>query len=263
MLAGRTGDERRAAELFKDAADLARRVGDVDGYRHTTGNIVYQDCFAGRWDEAIARADAFVSECETSPHYMEGGVRGVRSYIRHARGDLAGALEDAEIALARAREIKDPQRIIPSLFDSARAHTAAGDRDAGRRLAQEGLAEVREHPGLAGTLGQITFFAGELGIAGEMLEILDQVQGSFWRDTARASASGDHARARELYLEAGAPVLVAEEALLAGEALLRAGEPESARAYLEEALAFYRSVGATVFVERAERLLSASYSESA
>jgi hypothetical protein len=44
---------------------------------------------------------------------------------------------------------------------------------------------------------------------------------------------------------------------------MRAGELDSARAYLEEALALYRSVGATVFVERAERLLGASYSESA
>jgi hypothetical protein len=257
VLAIRSGELRRAAALYEDANELARRVGDVDGYRHTTGNIVYQDFFAGRWDEAVARADAFVRECETSPHYMEGAVRGVRSYIRHARGNLTGALEDAEIALARGREIKDPQRLIPSLFGSVRALAAAGDRDAARRLAQEGLAEIREHLGLAGMLGQITFVADELGIAGEMLEILDQGQGfTFWRDTARASASGDHVRARELYLEAGAPALVAEESLLAGETLIRAGELERSRAYLEEALAFYRSVGATLFLERGERLLA-------
>ena len=264
VLASRSGDLRRAAALHEDATELARRVGDVNGYRFNRGNVVNFHFFSGRWDEAVALSDDFVRECETSPHYLEGGVRGVRAYIRLARGDVAGASEDAEVALAQAREIKDPQRLIPSLFGSARVYVAAGDRDEARRLAQEGLAQVREHPGLAGMLGQITFVAGELGIAGEMLEILDQSQDfTFWRHTARASVSGDHARARELYLEAGAPALVAEESLLAGESLIRAGDPDGGRAYLEEALAFYRSVGATVFVERAERLLAASHSESA
>lgn len=70
-------------------------------------------------------------------------------------------------------------------------------------------------------------------------------------------------RARELYLEADAPTLAAEESLLAGEALTRAGDLDSGRGYLEDALTFYRSVAPTVFVERAERLLAASYSESA
>ncbi|HET9437230.1 MAG TPA: hypothetical protein VFO64_03440, partial [Gaiellaceae bacterium] len=93
--------------------------------------------------------------------------------------------------------------------------------------------------------------------------ILEDEQESFWRDTARASVSGDHALARKLYLDAGAPALAAEESLLAGDSLMRAGELDNGRAYLEEAFAFYRSVGATVFAERAERLLGSSYSESA
>jgi predicted ATPase/class 3 adenylate cyclase len=263
VLASRSGDLRRAAQLYEEAAELARRVGDADGYRFTTGNIVYQYFFAGRWDETIALADAFVKECESSPHYMDGGVRGIRSYIRLARGDLTGALEDAEIALARAREIKDPQRLIPSLFGSARVQLAAGDKNAAGRLAKEGLAEIREHTGLAGMLGQITFVADELDITSEMVEILEEGQQSFWRDIARSSANGDHALARKLCLDAGAPALAAEESLLAGETLMRTGELDNGRAYLEEALAFYRSVGATVFAERAERLLGSSYSESA
>jgi tetratricopeptide (TPR) repeat protein len=263
VLASRSGDLRRAAELHEDAIELAQRIGDVDSYRFTTGNLVFQYFFAGRWDETVALADAFVRECESSPHYMEGGVRGVRSYIRLARGDLTGAMEDAEIALARAREIKDPQRLIPSLFGSARTHLAAGDQEAARRLAKEGLAEIREHTGLAGMLGQITFVADELDITSEMVGILEDEQESFWRDTARASVSGDHALARKLYLDAGAPALAAEESLLAGDSLMRAGELDNGRAYLEEAFAFYRSVGATVFAERAERLLGSSYSESA
>jgi predicted ATPase/class 3 adenylate cyclase len=263
-LASRNGDLRRAAALHEEATELARRVGDVDGYRFTNGNRVYQYFFLGRWDEAVALSDAFIRECETSPHYMEGGARSIRSYIRLARGDLAGAVDDAEVALEQARRIKDPQRLIPALFGSARVLAAAGDRDVALRLVAEGLDQVRAHVGLAGMLGQITFLADELGIAGELLEVLDQGQeGTFWRDTARASASGDHARARELYLEAGAAALAAEESVLAGEALLRAGERQRARVYLEEALAFYHSVDATRFVERVERLLSDSYSESA
>ena len=52
-------------------------------------------------------------------------------------------------------------------------------------------------------------------------------------------------------------------AVPAARAALAGGADMLGVACIEEALAFYRSVGATVFVERAERLLAASYSESA
>jgi class 3 adenylate cyclase/tetratricopeptide (TPR) repeat protein len=265
VLASRRGELARAAALHDEATEIARRFGDVDGYRFTRGNTVYQLFFAGRWDEAMAIADDFIGECETSPHYMEGGVRMVRSLMRLARGNVERALDDADVALALAREIKDPQRLIQSLLVSARVHALAGDRDAALGFAREGLDQVRKYPEFAGMLWQIVLVAEELGVRTEMLEILEQPRerSGYWEETATAGARGDHIRARELFEESGAPALAAEASLLAGEALVRAGEPEKGRRFLDEALAFSRSVGATYFVGRAEALLSSTYSESA
>jgi class 3 adenylate cyclase/tetratricopeptide (TPR) repeat protein len=108
-------DVPHAAEIYEEAQELAIRFGDPQSLRFVRGNVVTLRCWLGDWDTALALGDEFIAECETSPHYMEGNVRNVRSYIRFARGDTAGAFEDSARALTQAREIKDPQRLLPSL----------------------------------------------------------------------------------------------------------------------------------------------------
>jgi hypothetical protein len=61
--------------------------------------------FVGEWDDALQAADAFIAESErlgTNPR----GLRLQRAYIRQARDDPAGALEDIEKTLEaeKARE---------------------------------------------------------------------------------------------------------------------------------------------------------------
>ncbi|MGH3133047.1 MAG: ATP-binding protein, partial [Gaiellaceae bacterium] len=257
-LATWSGDLRRAAELYEEALELATRFGDSDGLRFTRGNLITSRFFRGKWDEAIAMAEAFISECETSPHYMEGAARHIRAYIRFARGDVRGALDDATIALAQAREIKDPQRLIPSLLQATRVHALAGrDADA-LELALEAIGFVREHVSQAGALGQISMVADQLGVRRELLEILDRARASPWVDAAKAGASGDFGRVRDMFNRFGALSLEAEACLLAGESLIESGQRDEAVSYLEDALTFYRSVGATYFIGRAEALLPAS-----
>jgi hypothetical protein len=53
-------------------------------------------------------------------------------------------------------------------------------------------------------------------------------------------------------------VFAAEARLRAAEALTAEGRSAEAQVQLEQALAFYRSVGATAYVRRAEALLRAS-----
>jgi hypothetical protein len=50
---------------------------------------------------------------------------------------------------------------------------------------------------------------------------------------------------------------------LAGEELIETGRRAEGEEQLEQALTFYRSVGATFFIQRAERLLAAAQSASA
>lgn len=100
--------------------------------------------------------------------------------------------------------------------------------------------------------------AEELGIRGQLLEILDRAPPGPWVEVAMAGASGDFVRGREIYASFGSPTFEAEMSLLAGESLIRLGRRHEGLPYLEDALAFYRSVGATYFVSRAEVLLPAS-----
>ncbi len=51
--------------------------------------------------------------------------------------------------------------------------------------------------------------------------------------------------------------------LFGGEELIEAGRRAEGKAELEKALEFYRSVGATFFIQRGERLLADAQSASA
>jgi class 3 adenylate cyclase/tetratricopeptide (TPR) repeat protein len=247
-----------AAQLYEEALELEKRFGDADGLRFTRANLINSDFFRGRWDEAADAADEFISECQTSPHYMEGAARHIRAYLRAARGDMHGALDDTDAALAQSRQIKDPQRLLPSLLNATRVHALAGRRDEALGFAREVLAFAREHPSLGGTVGQISIVAEELGVRSELLKILDLAPAGPWVDAARAGLEGDFVRLREIFVEFGAPALEAEANLLAGESLIGSGRREEGLPYLQDALAFYRSVGATFFIRRAEALLPAS-----
>ena len=169
-----------------------------------------------------------------------------------------GALEDMRIHLAQAREIMDPQRLLPSLENAARLLCLAGQREEALAHAREAIDFLREHVALAGALGQLVIVVDELGLRDEILEILDRAPPGPWVEVVRAGASGDFVRACELYVTFGASTLLAEANLLAGEALIGSGRRAEGVSYLEDALAFYRSVGATYFVTRAEVLLPAS-----
>jgi exonuclease VII small subunit len=71
-----------------------------------------------------------------------------------------------------------------------------------------------------------------------------------------AVVDGDFEEASRLYGEAKIRLFEAEARLRLAEQLVASGRIEQADAELERALAFYRPIGATLFVERAERLLA-------
>ena len=79
-----------------------------------------------------------------------------------------------------------------------------------------------------------------------------------WKDAALAGAGGDFSRAADLYAGFGAPTLEAEARLCAAEELIEAGRRAEGEAELEKALAFYRTVGATRYIQQGEALRAAS-----
>ncbi len=122
--------------------------------------------------------------------YAEGLVRSARASIRLARGDADGALEDLESALAQARDIKDPQRVLPSLVASARGRALLGHEEEARELAHEALQVARENAQLAASMHDLDVVAERLGIRDELREILELAPEGPWKDLALAGAAG-------------------------------------------------------------------------
>ena len=136
--------------------------------------------------------------------------------------------------------------------------------DEARPLALELLAMLEEKPQRRIVVGLIADFAEELAIGDEVRKLVADAPDTPWKEAALASLDGDLVRAADVCRSMHFVAREVECRLLAGERLLRAGHRAEGEAETEKALAFFRSVGATFFVERAEKLLSGSVqSESA
>jgi tetratricopeptide (TPR) repeat protein len=241
------GDVRRDRELREEGRRLAARFGDERMLRFFRGVIPNYDFSGGDWQEALRQADAFITECEAAPHYVEITVRSLRALMRLAQGDSEGSAADALRAEQLAREAKDPQQLLAALGTRLRVEFELGRLDAAAALAAE----------LLGILPRGASFppAIELAWAAERLEIVDAVRQwieaivvrSVWNDAALAVLDGELECAAALFEEIGS---LPDEA----RARLCAGDPDN----VGKALAFYRSVGATRYIREGEGLLAAS-----
>ncbi len=254
----RAGDLLGARALYLEAAEVAERYGDGSGLRWSRGNLSFADFFLGEWDDAARDVNTFITECETSPHYLEHQARDVRANIRLARGDPDGALEDWARALKHGREAKDPQALIPTLLTYARGLTLLGRISEARELADEGLDLLRQQPAMRGVLGIMAGIADDLDLRDRVLDLFDSPPAGVWEEAAYAAAEHDYIRTAEIYARAGARTQEAAARLDAARTFVREGWRQQGAAELQKALAFYRSVGAAFFIQRAEALLPAS-----
>jgi tetratricopeptide (TPR) repeat protein len=263
VLASMRGDAPRHEALNRETLQLAQEMGDRENIRFARGNLLFSSMFRGRWDETLENADRFIAECETSPHNMETSARELRGTVRLARGDIEGALDDWERALALARELKNPARILPALLNLARGLALLGRDDEARALASEGLEIARATPSVGQLLSIIAGESVKLGLAPDVVELVQLAPESPWREAALAEASGERVRAADVYRRMGAPAIEAGVRLGAAAALLEEGRTAEGLDELEKSLAFYRSVRATFFLERGEALLASAQRDSA
>ena len=255
-----TGDFRREDELLAEAIRTAERFGDRDTLRFARGDRVWTRWALGHWDEATGMAEQFIAECEHDPHYLESTARFVRSEARAARGDEAGAVEDAERALAQGRRVGDPQSLLPTLCWCSYLYATLGRTDEARALALEALAFAEARPEVVGPFRVLTIVAAQLGIEERLREVVALGPDLVINRLTRIAASGDQSKAADLFGEMGVLTFQALHRFAAGEALFAAGRREEGAAELERALAFYRTVGATAFLRRGDALLGAKAS---
>jgi class 3 adenylate cyclase len=255
-------DEGR--ETLRQLRALAERYGYLGFIRFIDGGPEIANRYQqGNWDEALARADAFLDEVEAgSPHYQAGGAYGFRALMRLARDDESGALNDA----ARARELGlragDPQAHLSSLSLSGLVYDGVGDDDRVAEIADELLRTVGSLPDVGWGVvvsPELAWVARGAGRADELRAIFARVpKYTRWLVAAEAILEGDLRGAADVLGEIGARPKEAFCRLRASEAFVAEGRRAEADDQLKAALAFYRGVGAARSVREGEALLAAS-----
>jgi tetratricopeptide (TPR) repeat protein len=152
--------------------------------------------------------------------------------------------------------MESPERLLPGLLQLARGLMLLGRQDEARVLVAEGMGIAEANPSIAGPLAIVADQATALGVAEEIVEIIELAPDGPWKDAALADARGEHSRAADIYERFGLLAIAAEVRFGAAGALLEEGRTAEGLAELDKALAFFRPVGATFFLERAERLVA-------
>jgi class 3 adenylate cyclase/tetratricopeptide (TPR) repeat protein len=259
---GELGEFRRCVQVHEEGLREAERMGAPGPVRWLRAERAWDEYLTGRWNEAVAHVDEFLAEAETRQrHYMDTAALEVRALIRLARRDGAGALADSEHTLGLARAAQDPQVLLPVLAFHSKILLANKRRS-------DALPFVDELLSLLGSsrTSLVSYWSAALAIvltalgrSSDMEAVAENaIISTRWLDAARAYAAGAFEEAAEVYAEIGSVPDEAYARLRAAEALVAAGRRPEADAQLQQALAFYRSVGATAYIREAESLFAAS-----
>jgi DNA-binding SARP family transcriptional activator/class 3 adenylate cyclase len=248
-----TSEFRRLPEVYEEAIRVAERLGNIHLLRSAQSAMITTQRFVGEWDDALQAADSFIAESEragTHPH----GVRLQRAYIRQARDDPAGALEDIEKSLeaqkAREASSRPHLRSVMAVF----LLVELGRLEQARTLADE---VVDRHPWLG--FPEFALVAADVGYLSKLRAALDALSRRRPPDiAAEAIIEGRFVEAADVLAEMGRMTAAARVRLRAAETLAAQGHRIEANEQLDKALAFYRSVGATRYIREAEALVAAT-----
>lgn len=250
------GDLARAHELHEGALALARRIGGTNDLRWLLGEQVGELYFAGDWAAALAAADAFITDSERSPFFMEAPCRSVRAWIRLARGDVAGALDDAGRAAALGRRALNLQ-LAPVLSMQALCLLRAGRVGDADQIMSDLLRTTGRNVHFGGRwcVLNLAIIAQELGRSATFVEFAaDLTARTPWLEAGLHIVHDDWLRAADVMTAIGALPEMAYLRLRAGRQLRERGQGAESRIQLEQALAFFRRVGASAYMREAEDL---------
>jgi len=248
------GETERPRQLWREGLKRAQELGNTSVARFIRGVIPYLDFADGKWDQAVVSVDELIAEAEsTGGHAQESNLREIRGRIRFARGDVDGAMEDAERGLAAGRRMGDPQALAPTLSFMAWVLIETGrPREAEilvDELLQQGAVAEFVHVELALALGG-------LGRHAALKQLVSQSGNVRWKDVLALIADGSLVDASDVCEQLGSLPAAAYLRMHAGERLIGEGRDAEARAQLARAIAFWRSVRATRFLRDAEGLVA-------
>jgi class 3 adenylate cyclase/tetratricopeptide (TPR) repeat protein len=243
------------------ALEAATRAGDRVVMLWLEAGGIRVGCYeAGRWDEALDRVTAFIDEVSSlGGHYTDRGMYIVRAVILASRGDVAGAERDLEHVISRLSVNTDTQSQIPSLVDAAKVLLILGDRERAVEFVARALPYARASRHRAPAIGaDMACTIVRVGLEAEWNDLFAAAADTGRIRAARLVFAGRTVEAAEMYARIGGPEEEATARLLAAEQLAAKGRRAEADVQLQRALAFYRAVGATRIVARAESLLAST-----
>jgi tetratricopeptide (TPR) repeat protein len=253
-ISGAVGDLRRCAEVHREGLEVARRFGSHFHARWLEAECMLDDFYAGEWDRARRSAEALVQH-EGPALYMDSAVHHVDAAIALSRGDPAAARTAAAANIEHARTVGDPQVLWSSLGQVALVAVELGDGAQARAYVDELVGALAAAESVTVEVHQLDGYvaADALGMGSELRpHLAKDASASPWVDAAgsivegRLDEAGDVLHAHEAYAHAALVRLLAAE---------RAGRETPG---LRAATVFYERVGATAYLERAERLLQAT-----
>jgi predicted ATPase/class 3 adenylate cyclase len=250
-LADTAGDLARAEAVTREGLAFSERMGfSSTALRWFLGNLAYMTHLTGAWDEALTFAERVIVG---EPHYQQQIGFSVRAELRMARGDSRGAVEDTDAVLQQARAIRDPQTLDPALVLAAHVAHRNGDEAAAQALIDE--------------LGSPERAAGTWVVSAALLyrdlereTAMPRVEGDAirtpWSEAAAAIAEDDLAHAATILERTGARTLEAAVRLRAARRYAEEGRVAEAEAQLEQARAFWRTVGAIAYQREADEVIA-------
>jgi class 3 adenylate cyclase/tetratricopeptide (TPR) repeat protein len=253
------GDHAEVRTRHLAAMDFAKRVGDQRMILWLEAGDAWHAEADGRWDEALARAQAFIARvAPMGGHYLEKSAQLLCAWIHAARGAPApDVIDEIDHVLAGIEKAEDWQAIIPRFVGSASVLELLGERARATELLDRVLA-YEFFPRTPGVPGTLLVALVRLDRADEWTRLLERAVDTPRVRAARLILTGRSAEAADVMLQISGPSDEAAVRLLAAEQLAAEGRRAEADVQLQRALAFYRAVGASRIVRRAETLLAAA-----
>ena len=253
----------KATATLDELREVALRYGFHGFLRFVDGGPAIGSAYhRGDWDEAHARAEAFIADIEAgSPHYQATGAYSFRGLIRVARGDEAGALADVAHAREYGSQTGEPQaKTVMAL--AGLVYDVAGEEQVVNEILDEYLPELAALSNIGWTVvvsPELAWLARRTGRKEEVAAIFARESiDTPWLRAADAILSGDLRSAADILGEMQSRDMEAFIRLRLAEELVADGRRVEADEQLRAALAFYRSVGATRYVREGEALLATS-----
>jgi class 3 adenylate cyclase/tetratricopeptide (TPR) repeat protein len=236
----------RAWAAYDEARNAATRFGDARGLHWLAAERVYEHYWRGNWEDALLASEAFLGESDAG--YGEHAGRSVRAWIRLARGDPGGALEDSTGALEFARRAKDAAALCPALATNARVLAESGRNDEASVIVDD-LLDLWAAGGVVASfwVADLAEALQQLGRGDELARLGTAGVPTRWLLAARHLVAGSYRDAAETYDAIGARPEAAR-ARLHVSAALAAADRDEAEQELERALEFYREVGASGYL---------------